>query len=285
VLLWDAASGREIRVIYTSSMGARPAGNLGPNFVSIHWSPDAKLLAVDGWIDGSVRLLNATNGQETKRLQAATAPERASVSWSPHSDYLASSATNERTIRVWNSATWQEVATLRGLSKEAVALAWSSDGSRIASYGVLAQEVTISDVSDQQVHVLLPNVREQELPEALRPYWRYAYVDAMMWSPDGKYLGLNAQGAIASLWNTSDWSETHRIYGIRDITWSPDGKQFAALEGETLSTWTFTPFGKQSLGKTPDYEHELTWSPVGNLLAMGSDDGTLCIWTLPPERR
>lgn len=69
------------------------------------------------------------------------------------------------------------------------------------------------------------------------------------------------------------------------MTWNPDGKQFAALTGEMLSVWSITPFREQRLGQLPDDVGVMVWSPVGNRLAMGSDDGTVCIWTLPRNRQ
>ena len=238
VLLWDADSGREIRVMNTSPTSPRASATYGPNFVAAHWSPDGRLLAVDGWIDGTVRLIDTKTGEEAKRLQVATAGASASIGWSPKGDYVASSARNERVIRVWNSATWQEVTTLGGLLKDANALAWSPDGTWISSYG-LGAEITVSHFREKQVQVLRQVVREQQLPEWLRPYWQYAMnVTTMTWSRDGRYLAVNTQATIASLWDTRNWKEAQQLHGIRSMTWNPDGKQFAALTGEMLSVWS-----------------------------------------------
>ena len=240
-----------------------------------------------------MRLVNAKTGEEAKRLQIATAGARQSVAWSPHGDYLASSAQNERLIRVWNTSTWQEVTSVGALLKEATALAWSPDGRWIASHGLRSDgpgsEITVSDLRDKQVQFLRQDVREQQLPEWLRPYWRSSmWVTSMTWSPNGTYLGVNTQATIASLWDTSNWSEVHQLHGIRSMTWSSDGKQFAAVTaavtGEMLSVWSIAPFREQPLGQTPDDVGVMVWSPVGNRLAMGGD-GTVCIWTLPPNRQ
>ena len=75
------------------------------------FSPDGRRLASASH-DGTVKVWDATTGQETLTLHGHTG-QVSSVAFSPDGRRLAS-AGNDRTVKVWDAATGQEALTLHG---------------------------------------------------------------------------------------------------------------------------------------------------------------------------
>jgi WD40 repeat protein len=98
------------------------------------FSPDGRWLA-SGSEDGHVQLWDAATGAEVRTLStSAQSKSLVSLAFSPDSTRL-DAASFEQAVKLWDPASGQEVFTLYGESSGVLCLAFSRDGSRLASGG------------------------------------------------------------------------------------------------------------------------------------------------------
>jgi len=113
----------------------------GSNYFSLWWSPDGKYM-----VSGDGNVWNAATGEHIATYQFSPAW---SIAWSPNSQYFASfdasqglpKALNQQlnttsadpTVHVWNVLTGGEVFVYRGHTTGVNDVAWSPDGTKIAS--------------------------------------------------------------------------------------------------------------------------------------------------------
>jgi WD40 repeat protein len=100
------------------------------NFVRVvTFSPDGSIVAGCS-VDGKVRRWNAATGQEMRPLPHSS--RVLSLAYSPDNELLASGDADQ-TVKVWEAATGNEVLSLSGHTNYVMAVAFSSDGRRLAS--------------------------------------------------------------------------------------------------------------------------------------------------------
>jgi WD40 repeat protein len=168
------------------------------------------------------------------------------------------------------------------------ALAWSPDGTRLASgSGQLGANVGELKVWD--------SVSGQELAAAGD---RIGYaVTTVAWSPDGEHLASGGehmsgfQNTIPGdipIWNAKTGRKVIELRGhlgsVNSVAWSPDGRRLASAGGN------FGPPGQakvwdvatgRALVDLPGHGNQVNsvaWTPDGQRLASASTDGTIKIW-------
>lgn len=121
--IWNSSDGKLLLVL----------GSRTPQLTTVAWSPDGQELAT-GAADGSAQTWDmfALTG---KTIATYTSPQGSisALSWSPDSQYLvtASAGTGGGAIQVWEASTGNVILTYNEVGASAVA--WSPDGTRIAS--------------------------------------------------------------------------------------------------------------------------------------------------------
>jgi HEAT repeat protein len=122
IQLWNAVTGKNSLLPYTH------AGQV----VSLAWSQNSSYLA---WAtsDGVLQIWNKNprNNPITLRDSGGTIMPAVALTWSPDGVYLA--ASNNEFVQVWNATTGKLVFTYRGHSDGVNDVAWSPDGSKVAS--------------------------------------------------------------------------------------------------------------------------------------------------------
>ena len=114
--IWDANTGRTIYSV--------------PDCINdVKWSSDGKCIALAAAAPVGVLLLNATTGSILKCLPHSE--NVGTVAWSSDSKLLASGA--EDSLKVWDVATGKIVSDYLDQRKLITDIAWSPDGSRLAS--------------------------------------------------------------------------------------------------------------------------------------------------------
>ncbi|HEV3302398.1 MAG TPA: WD40 repeat domain-containing protein [Planctomycetaceae bacterium] len=289
IKLWDVQSGALRRTLY---------GNSG-DISAIVFSCDGKILA-SGGDNGEVTLWELETGQ------ACTAPSGDAakvigVAFAPHDACLAAAGA-DRTIRLWNPKSGKLKATLEGHARGVFCVAFSTDGKRLASGSV-----------DGNAKVWNLERDCEAVSTALRQRTARGPVVSLDFSPDGRDLAI-ATRDVVEIWDVV--SSERRIelpkrpkgsfwWGAR---YSNQGKLIAIGSGakyergvrvstKGVSTGSFRPedrvirlwdvkTGQEivRLAGHHDSVRAVALSPDGTLLASGSRDKTVRIWSLDANR-
>ena len=189
--------------------------------------------------------------------------------WSPDGDRLALADWDGK-IRVLRSTDGTVIQTLAGHPQQVQGVAWSPDGTQIASSSF---SVKVWQVSDGTLLSDLGGSGQ--------------WIDSLHFSPDGKLLvGSDADGKI-DVWLISDRKliaelpvTAYRHSNV--IEFGPDGSFLAVAEVSRLSLWHLNedkPFLQLPVNNVG--VNTLRISLDGSLLVGGLTDGTVQLWQLP----
>ena len=180
------------------------------------------------------------------------------------------------TLGVWDVGRLQRSGTLGRLPASASALAFSPDGSRLA---------TVAEGPGREpraVHLLDAGTGQPDGPalRGLAP----GGSQAVAWSPDGRLVAAGDYAGDVLTWNarTGEPGPLHLSRpgeAVLSVAFSPDGRRLAA---------TFDPGGAEvhdvaggrlvaALRSAPDARW-VAWSPDGRLLVTGHYDGRARLW-------
>jgi Tol biopolymer transport system component len=162
------------------------------------------------------------------------------------------------------------IATYRAAGGSVYRVAWSPDGTEIASTNAVGLVQIWDIVTGHTISTYRGN---------------FLKVLSLVWSP-GHSLLVTAEGTdrTVQVWNALTGKRiltTPPLNGIASVaTWSPDGRQIAFDGGDnTVQVWNIVT-GKWLLTYTGHTGRvtALSWSPDGTEIASASDDGTVQVW-------
>jgi WD40 repeat protein len=277
------------------------------------FSPDGHRLAAIG-IDGTVKVWDSISGAELLSMPGSTEPSDAlgtqRLAYSPDGKRLVTGDSD--LVKIWDAATGAEIAAYNGHAGEVWAVAYSPDGSRIASAGVdatariwdaatgkslftlMGHEAAIESLAFSPNGERLASAGDDnklkiwdtdsgrllfELENPTGPFFSVAY------SPDGRYLTSNAENGI-KIWEADTGLEVLTIpVGAGNIVFSPDGQSLAAQAGSVAKVWdVHTGRELLTLAGHTDWIIMVAFSPDGKRLATASLDHTARVWDIGADK-
>lgn len=132
-------------------------------------------------------------------------------------------------------------------------------------------------------------------------------INSISFSIDGKTIAAGEQSGVISLWRTSDGQIIQTMQGhtgpVNEIAFSPDGKLIASASSDrTLRLWQIdsdVSFGVKLQSATSDQLYildsqgvhmanmvvgSLAFSPNGQLVAAGGQDGRIWLWQVASKK-
>jgi WD40 repeat protein len=255
VRLWEAATGKAIRVYASSPRG----------FYSVVLSPDGKTLAaIRG--DQRIYLWETATGKELHQFPGTQSVYYANMSlaFSPDGKTLAVARSMDSKVRLWEVATGKEVRVFQGDRRGVNAVAFSPDGKTLASIGrtIRLWEVT----TGQEIAVYGGGGADGH---------------SLVFSPDGQTLAT--VGRTVRLWEVAtgkiirQWKEGDIGGFVNTVAFSPDGKTLAAA-GTTIHLWEVAQSKEIRSWKVNDSVSAVSFSPDGKTLASAGSEGRICLW-------
>ncbi len=248
----------------------RPAGaaaSFYPGFY-LGWSHDGSQL-YGMRLNGTVQVWNTTTWGNILTYEIPYSLLTVS-SFSPNREYFATWSLADQTpgtIRVWDTLTGKKVLAYQGHSKDVSAIAWSPDGTRIASDDGDSVQIWSATTGNTSLTLHADSG-----------------ILALAWSPDGTQIAVASETSI-QIWNVTTGKTILTFPGSSDgageLAWSPDGRYIAlaGLNVPIVQIWDATK-GNLLLtykGHTSPVT-AITWSPDSKRIATGSFDKTVQIW-------
>ena len=252
--------------------------------------------------DGLIRLFEVCTGSHHVLRGHKQGEEISSIAYSSDGKYLAS-ASNDATIRIWDTKMEECIVTLEGHRDNVRCVAFAPhDG-----FGTLA-----SGSVDEMVRIWQQEYKKES--SLTLPTWvgksvghdSEDTIDTVAFSPDGKYLASGSWDDKIRIRQTSDYKKVATLVGhtgsVRSVVFSPvvacNGQQqhhllASASDDGTVRLWTERPqlYGCDKtawtctsvLNEHSDWVRSLVFSPNGEWLVSGSDDNTICLWSVKSE--
>lgn len=206
--------------------------------------------------------------------QAQTYEEIYSIAWSPSGEEVATGH-NDGSVRIWDVVSRHVTQRLEGQDTTIWSIAWSPDGNLIAS-GSYDGRIVVWNSSGTHRYTL-------EHGDT---------VDTLYWLPNHQLISISVGFRISinfKVWyvdeNSAYLLDSRRAGAYVDIKADHTGTRLVMQNiNRMASVWSTDPLqrlfavGTERGSDPDDSTYSVAWSPNGERLAMGSQDGKVRIW-------
>jgi WD40 repeat protein len=243
--------------------------------LDVDWSPDGKWLATSD-IDRRVRIWDGDTGKLRFGLKGHNGPVE-HADWSPDSSRLVSGS-DDKTVKVWeiSASGGKQLLSLsgRGTRNGALGVAFAPDGTKVMAGDQNIEAVTIWDASldgdAEWAH--LPSTPEN--------------LNTAAFTPDGRRVVTGLRNAVI-VWDAETGAELRRLVppyqpsdpdaNVAQVRVAADGALAATATGQQVTVWNLARGTRRFTVALGDGVRSLDWSPVGELLAVASNTGSVTI--------
>jgi len=235
---------------------------------SIAWSPRKDQKVAVSFVDGTVQVLDASDGQRLSSLNTP-AGAVAKLTWSPDERYLAVGGSDNK-VRVYTYPGWNIVTTYQDHTDAIKALAWAPNGQTIASGSA---DTTV------------------RLWEPLSGHTKLIYqghsntIGSLSWSSDSTRIVSTAFDQTAKVWQVSTGTTlyTYNAPGgapIGEASWSHNDRTIAVYGGDANIYLLDAQTGKVQGSYFTGVVFSLSWSPDDTRIVTGSYNKVAQIWRI-----
>lgn len=193
------------------------------------------------------------------------------AAWSPEGETLAVGGL----LGIWlYSNNYQDATFLEGHPKNVYLLAWSPDGTRLASVS--------EDITNADQEIMIWDVEQDNLITVLRGH--SDAIQALAWSPDGRFLASGSGDNTIRLWDIADWSSevlTGHSSVVTSLAWNPSPNEFQLLSGShdaTARLWDVVSGQEIRNFAMVNEVLAVAWSPDSTRIGVGGSDVEIKIW-------
>jgi WD40 repeat protein len=261
LLLWQGAP---------SAVLAKPPTSGGSVF-SVAFSPDGETLAYGA--DGGLLWFWSLRQHAEFQTLSRHAGEAWCAAFAPDGRLLASGS-DDHTVKLWDPKAAEEKATLAGHTSLVAAVAFSPDGRTLATAG-FDQTIKLWDVASRREQCTLTG---HEAP-----------IRSLAFYAGGKLLVSVGDDRTVKIWDADAGRLETTLQGhedkIRTLAFDArSGRFFTGDNDGVVKLWDVKTQALVRSWKEADEVQSLAVTPDGNLLAAGSKEGLIRLYSMPDGR-